>query len=41
MPATAIQRIAFDIETTVDRRDFGIEWNMRPSERRARARRTT
>jgi polyisoprenoid-binding protein YceI len=22
------QRIAFDIETTVDRRDFGLNWNM-------------
>ena len=22
------QRIAFDVETTVDRREFGIEWNM-------------
>lgn len=22
------QRIGFDLETTVDRRDFGIEWNM-------------
>ena len=22
------QRIAFDIETTVDRREFGIDWNM-------------
>ena len=22
-----LQRIAFDLETTVDRRDFGIDWN--------------
>ena len=22
------QRVAFDVETTVDRRDFGIDWNM-------------
>ena len=22
-----IQRIAFDLETTVDRREFGINWN--------------
>ena len=22
-----IQRLAFDIETKVDRRDFGIDWN--------------
>lgn len=22
------QRIAFDVETTVDRREFGLEWNM-------------
>ena len=22
------QRVAFDIETTVDRREFGIDWNM-------------
>ena len=25
--AGGIQRLAFDVETTVDRRDFGIEWN--------------
>ena len=22
------QRLAFDIETTIDRRDFGIDWNL-------------
>ena len=25
---TLEQLFAFDIETTVDRRDFGIDWNM-------------
>ena len=25
--AGAIQRLAFDIETKIDRRDFGIDWN--------------